>query len=86
MHWGAPFHWWLAGLAWLDHLATGRLIGQSVERAALYSGPVMLVLLLGGVGILLVRRFSLLAALLGGLSIGLVAKAAVLENQKIVGR
>ena len=48
VHWAAPFHWWLAGLAWLDHWVSGRPIGVSVERAAVYSGPVMFALLLLG--------------------------------------
>lgn len=64
VHWSAPFRWWLATIAWVDHLATGRPAGQSVERAALYSGPAMLVLLLAGAGALLLQRFSAPAAAL----------------------
>jgi len=62
VHWAAPFHWWLAGLAWLDHGISGRSPGVSVERAALYSGPVMFGLLLLGLGTFLLRRFSAVAA------------------------
>ena len=62
VHWAAPFHWWLAGLAWMDHAVSGRPVGQSVERAVLYSGPVMLGLLLGGLGVFLHRRISVAAA------------------------
>ena len=62
VHWAAPFHWWLAGLAWVDHEVSGRPVGQSVERAVLYSGPVSLVLLLGALTPLLFRRFSPAAA------------------------
>lgn len=64
VHWSAPLHWWLAGLAWLDHLASGRPVGQSVERAVLYSGPAMLLVLLVGLGTFLLREFSPLAAVL----------------------
>lgn len=71
VHWAAPFHWWLAGLAWIDHGLSGRPLGQSVERAVIYSGPVMLGLLLAGLVPCLWRRFSVLAAVLGAL--GLVA-------------
>lgn len=58
LHWAAPLHWWLAGLAWVDHMLSGRPIGQSVERAVLYSGPVMFGLMLAMVGGILWRRFS----------------------------
>lgn len=71
VHWAAPFHWWLAGLAWIDHGLSGRPLGQSVERAVIYSGPVMLGLLLAGLAPFLWRRFSVLAAVLCAL--GLVA-------------
>jgi hypothetical protein len=69
VHWAAPFHWWLAGLAWIDHGLTGRPLGQSVERAVIYSGPVMLGLLLAGLLPFLWRRFSVLAAVLCALGI-----------------
>ena len=62
VHWSAPLHWWLAGLAWIDHAMFGRPIGQSVERAVLYHGPVMLVVLLVGLGGFLLREFSPLVA------------------------
>lgn len=71
VHWAGPLHWWLAGLAWIDHAVSGRPLGQSVEHAALYSGPVMLALLLIGVTPLLARRFAPLAAAV--FLIGLVA-------------
>ena len=64
VHWAAPFHWWLAGLAWLDHWVSGRPIGVSVERAAVYSGPVMFALLLLGLAPFLRRRFSAVVATL----------------------
>lgn len=71
VHWAAPFHWWLAGLAWIDHGLSGRPLGQSVERAVIYSGPLMLGLLLAGLVPFLWRRFSMLAAAL--VAPGLVA-------------
>jgi hypothetical protein len=71
VHWGAPFHWWLAALAWVDHVASGRPIGQSVERAVLYSGPVMLVAALLLLIPFLARRFSPMAAAM--FLIGLIA-------------
>jgi hypothetical protein len=69
VHWAAPFHWWLAGLAWVDHAVSGRPIGQSVERAVVCSGPVMLGLLLIGLGPFLLRRFSAPAAALFALGV-----------------
>ena len=71
VHWAAPFHWWMAGLAWADHLASGRPIGISVERAALLAGPVMFYLLLGGLMPFLNRKFSAWAA--GLFALGAVA-------------
>ncbi len=64
VHWAAPFHWWMAGLAWIDHWISGRPIGLSVEYAVIWSGPAMLGLLLLGLTPFLYRRFSPLAALL----------------------
>ena len=62
VHWAIPLHAWLAGLAWIDHGISGRPLGISVERAVIYSGPLMLLLLLAGLGSFLLRRFSALAA------------------------
>jgi len=69
VHWAAPFHWWLAGLAWVDHLVSGRPVGLSVERATLAAGPVMLGLLLAGLMPLLCRKFSPVAAALTALGV-----------------
>ena len=71
VHWAGPFHWWLAALAWADHGATGRPLGISVERAALWSGPVMLALVTVGLAWWLGRKFSWLAA--GLVALGTVA-------------
>ena len=62
VHWAAPLHWWLAGLAWLDHQLSDRPIGVSVEYATLTAGPVMLGVILLGLTPLLVRKFSAAAA------------------------
>jgi hypothetical protein len=64
VHWAALFHWWLALLAWIDHLVTGQPLGIAVERAALTSGPVMFGLMLLGLVPLLNRRFSATASAL----------------------
>lgn len=69
VHWAAPLHGWLAALAWIDHRVTGRPIGQSVERAVVYSGPVMLAVALAGLVPLLWRRFSVWAAVLAALGV-----------------
>src|SRR5688500_14825002 len=37
----SPYRWWLATVAWVDHAMSGRPLGLSVERAALYSDPVL---------------------------------------------
>ncbi|MEO7414101.1 MAG: hypothetical protein ABIZ81_12175 [Opitutaceae bacterium] len=71
VHWAAPMHWWLAALAGIDHLTSGRPIGISVERATLVSGPVMLALLLLGLLPFLSRQFSSTAAVI--VAVGSVA-------------
>ncbi len=70
VHWASPFHWWLALLAWCDHVASGRPLGISVERATLFQGTVMFALVLAGLMPLLTRRF-------GGAPAGLAAIGAV---------
>lgn len=67
VHWASPFRWWLGLLAWADHALSGRVMGASVERAALLANPVFLGLFLLGLVPLVARRFgsfpaSLLAA------------------------
>lgn len=46
VHWSSPLRWWLAALAWVDAGLGGRPIGLGIERAALWSGPVMLAIAL----------------------------------------
>ena len=58
VHWAAPFHWWLIGLAWIERLWSGQPWGIAIEHAAIWSGPVMLALLLIGVSPMLATRFG----------------------------
>ncbi|HWA85004.1 MAG TPA: hypothetical protein VG710_02180 [Opitutus sp.] len=67
----SPYRWWLAGLAGLDHLLTGRPLGVAVEQAALFSDPLLLLLVLAGTTIFVARRFGTFPAALA--SIGLAA-------------
>lgn len=46
VHWASPFRLWLVTLASVDHALSGRPLGISVERATLWSGPLMLLLAL----------------------------------------
>lgn len=71
MHWCSPLHWWLAAVAWADHLATGRSWPVAVEHAALYAGPLLLGLFLLAVVPWTARRFGAWPAAL--LAAGLVA-------------
>ncbi len=64
VHWGSPFRWWLGLLSSIENTLSGRPMGIAVERAALWSGPVMLGLVLPGLMLLIHRRFSPMAALL----------------------
>ena len=69
--WASPYRWWLGVVAWADHAASGRPIGMSVERAALYADPLLL-------GALVLAASALAARRLGGwpaalLAVGLVA-------------
>lgn len=71
VHWAAPFHWWLALLAYLDHFATGRPLGIAVEYATLTSGPAMLLLFLFAAVPLVWKKFSAGAASL--MALGAIA-------------
>src|SRR5688500_7493843 len=42
----SPYRWWLGLIAWVDHTFSGRPLGLSVERAALWTDPLLHVLLL----------------------------------------
>jgi hypothetical protein len=67
----SPYRWWLGLVAVVGHEATGRPMGVSVEWAALYSDPILHLILLLGAGVLAARRLGGLAAAL--LSAGLAA-------------
>ncbi len=66
----SPYRWWLGSLAWCDHLVSGRLPAQAVERAALVADPLLHFLFLLGATLLVAWRFGVLPAAL--ISIGLV--------------
>jgi hypothetical protein len=67
----SPYRWWLGLVAWTDHMLSGRPIGLSVERAALWAEPVLHGLLLLGLTIFVAWRSGAFAAAL--LATGLVA-------------
>lgn len=67
----SPFRWWLGRFAQLDHEVSDRTLGQSVERVALLSGPVLLLLLLVSATLYVARHF-------GGSSATLIAAALAL--------
>jgi hypothetical protein len=67
----SPYRWWLGAVAWIDHAWSGRPVGLSVERAALYADPALHLLLLLGTVIFVARRFGAFPAAL--LSAGLAA-------------
>ncbi len=66
----SPYRWWLGLVAWADHALSGRPIGISVERAALYADPVLH-------GVLLVTATVFVAWQFGALAAGLVALGLV---------
>ncbi len=65
----SPYRWWLGAVAWLDHVVYGRGLGASVERAALFSDPLLHVLFLAGTAAFVAWQFGIWPAVL--LSIGL---------------
>lgn len=58
VHSASPYRWWLGALAWTDHRFSGRPLSQSVERAALWSGPLLHLMLVLGATIFAARRFG----------------------------
>jgi hypothetical protein len=54
----SPFRWWLGLLAWADRALTADSLGQSVEAAALWSGPLLHLLLLVTATAYTARRFG----------------------------
>jgi hypothetical protein len=67
----SPYRWWLGAIAWLDRVISGRPIGASVERAALFADPLLHLLFLGGTAIFVAWQFGAFPAAV--LSIGLAA-------------
>ena len=72
VHAASPYRWWLGFNAWLDHLVTGRPIGQSVERAALFADPLLHLLFLAFTTIFIARQFGSFSAVLYSLAGGLL--------------
>jgi hypothetical protein len=60
----SPYRWWLAAVAWIDHLVTGHSMGLAIERAALWADPLLQVILLVAGTVVVAVRFGPRAALL----------------------
>jgi hypothetical protein len=69
VHAASPYRWWLGLIAWADHALSGRPVGLSVERAALFADPLLHLLLLAGATIFVARQFGAFPAAM--LSLGL---------------
>ena len=65
----SPYRWWLGVVAWLDHRASGRPLGLSVERAALVADPALQALLLLACAGFVAWRFGAATALLVPLAV-----------------
>jgi hypothetical protein len=66
------YRWWLGGVAKLDHLISGRPLGQSVEQVALYADPLLHGLLVAGAFFFVAWRFGLFPAALGAAGLALL--------------
>lgn len=71
VHAASLYRWWLGGIAWVDHVLSDRPIGLSVERAALWSEPLLHLLLLVTTTVFVARQFGNLPATL--IALGLAA-------------
>jgi hypothetical protein len=71
VHWASPLHWWLAAVAWVEHVVTGKPWVVAVEHAATYATPWLLGIFMVTVVPLTARRFGPWPAAL--LAFGLVA-------------
>jgi hypothetical protein len=71
VHAASPYRWWLGLFAWVDNAVSGRPIGKSLERAALFADPLMHMLLLVGTAVFVAWQFGCFPAAI--FSIGLVA-------------
>jgi hypothetical protein len=58
---------WLAGLAWVSHLFTGRPIGLAIEEIALWEPILAHFIALASAVVFLSRRFGLLSGAIGGI-------------------
>jgi len=58
----SPYRWWLAVVAWIDHVTSGRPLAVSVERAALFADPLFHLLLLIVTAMYVARCFGSFAA------------------------
>lgn len=58
IHAASPYRCWLESITWIDHKLSNRTIGQSVEQAALWSGPVLHLLLILGSTFFAARHFG----------------------------
>jgi hypothetical protein len=67
----SPYRWWLGLVAWCIHEISGGPIDKSVERAAIYADPLLLLLFGAGTTVFVALRFGFLPAAL--LSAGLAA-------------
>ncbi|HEY8899875.1 MAG TPA: hypothetical protein VIM61_05645 [Chthoniobacterales bacterium] len=63
-HWCSGLVWWVAGLAWLDHVLTGRSLPLALEHIAPVSLALLLALVLIVVTPVLARRFGGLVAII----------------------
>lgn len=60
----SPYRWWLTGVAWLDHVVSGRPLPLAVEHSALYANPLLHALLVAGAALFVAWHFGGLAAAL----------------------
>ena len=70
VHSASPYRWWLGLVAWCDHAVSGRPLGLSVERAAVWADPILHLLLVLGATLFAARSFGPFPAAL--LAVGLV--------------
>ncbi len=68
--WASPYRWWVGFVAWVDHSVSGRPLGLSVERAALYADPLLLLILMLGASAFTAWRLGRFAAAI--LAVGLM--------------
>jgi hypothetical protein len=72
VHSASPYRWWLGLIAWCDHVVSGRPLGISVERAALWADPLLHLFLLVGTTLFVARQFGSFPAALFALGLALI--------------